>query len=456
MISTNKAFIRMSAASTSSDDQYEFDFILGEGLQTSAQQASNTRRNRCVITLPDSSKAATMLTSSAVASPSDFDDVLDDEESDNEEMFEFEGQDSERTEFSMQELDRIEGVDRQDTMKYSLEKTKGVGRRGYPSLNQLLADQDYLGLLWKWAIPASCGVIGVAATAKYGADAYNARCEKMFMEYANEMVYHDGDFEEMKMCHNDWKRKLIVIGPKSKKMMASFLEVYVKKKPVSPQAISSLSYVFSIYKLTEQQAAKILYELAKKLEKKPASAGKLLFFGTRILKSPEAKNELQPIRDMLASSYRVGGEMFVANSQKTMGEAAYKSAVAAAGKGQTALTPGWEVLGLDKEMAQQIFDEVKNDGFLTGAQKLYGGLNEHKFDGKGRKVDDKGDVLKPDEADKEDDEDTPSGAVYECSECGYTMFPAKGREFKFMPDDFKCPECGATKDKFVDLSKMDK
>ena len=41
---------------------------------------------------------------------------------------------------------------------------------------------------------------------------------------------------------------------------------------------------------------------------------------------------------------------------------------------------------------------------------------------------------------------------YECTQCGYTMFPAAGREFKFYGDDFKCPECGCDKSKFVENS----
>jgi len=327
----------------------------------------------------------------------------------------------------------------------------------YPSVSRLLQEQDYLGIMWKWGIPVSCGAIGIAAATKYVTDAYQTKGLKMCEAYANEMVYHDGDFEEMKLCHRDWKRKMRLYFPipstRKTKMLSSYLETFTKKKPVSPQAVSSLSFLLTMYKLTEQQAARILTQVAKKQlgqDKKPASAGKLLFFGTRILKSPEAKADLLPIRQMLASSYKVGGDLFVTNSQKTMGEAAYKTAVAAAGKDAASdgkLTPGWEVLGLDKETAQRLYDEVANDGFVTGAQKLYGEKffqekDEQKKNEKKEESIDEGDA-------------TPSGMVYECSECGYTMFPAKGREFKFLPPDFKCPECGAAKDKFVDLSKMD-
>jgi len=52
--------------------------------------------------------------------------------------------------------------------------------------------------------------------------------------------------------------------------------------------------------------------------------------------------------------------------------------------------------------------------------------------------------------------ETPEAAekahVYECNACGYTLYPAKGREFKFFADSFKCPMCGAGKDQFTDIN----
>lgn len=42
--------------------------------------------------------------------------------------------------------------------------------------------------------------------------------------------------------------------------------------------------------------------------------------------------------------------------------------------------------------------------------------------------------------------------VFKCSECGYEMYPARTREFKFFPENFKCPVCSASKDAFWDLN----
>lgn len=39
-------------------------------------------------------------------------------------------------------------------------------------------------------------------------------------------------------------------------------------------------------------------------EQKISSAGKLLFFGSRILKSAEGKAALEPIREMIKATYR--------------------------------------------------------------------------------------------------------------------------------------------------------
>jgi len=322
------------------------------------------------------------------------------------------------------------------------------------SVSQMREEKDYNGLITQFFVPLFVVGVGVAWSGRKLVVKYEEQVENLLTKYANEMVFHDGDFEEMEMCHMDYKRRLFSLGPKkSGAMMKRFLEVYAKKKPISPQSVGSLSHVFSMYKLNEDKAAKCLLEVAETCMKdKVASAGKLLFFGSRILKSSDAKKKLSPIRDMLIKSYKKGGEMMVDNAQKTMGEAAYRAAVVAAGKNQTSLTVGWEILGLEEETAQSLFDQVENTGFKSKREELYGG-GKQKFDDKGRKVSDEGKISDPKEAAKAKEEDNNDGGapgtnVYECEECGFTLFPAKGREFKFFPASYTCPECNAPKDKF--------
>ena len=240
--------------------------------------------------------------------------------------------------------------------------------------------------------------------------------------------------------------------------------------------------MFSLFKLSEERAAEILVSLCRDMgEQKISSAGKLLFFGSRILKSPEGKAALEPIKEMIKATYREAtvAETMVETSQqyvstqnlpcqviqpkfdltflsmilycRAIAEAAYKTAVIAAGKNQNSLTIGWEVLGLSKETATRVFEEEAEAGFLSDREKMYGGQSQ-KYDAKGRPVDREGNLVDPEDqkaAEEEEEEDEgPASNVYECSECGYTLFIAKGREFKFYGEDFKCPECGAEKDKF--------
>mmetsp|Transcript_32574 Transcript_32574/g.62922 ORF Transcript_32574/g.62922 Transcript_32574/m.62922 type:complete len:259 (+) Transcript_32574:3-779(+) len=42
--------------------------------------------------------------------------------------------------------------------------------------------------------------------------------------------------------------------------------------------------------------------------------------------------------------------------------------------------------------------------------------------------------------------------TYMCSGCGYTLFPARGREAAFFSSSFKCPMCGTPASDFFDMS----
>lgn len=44
---------------------------------------------------------------------------------------------------------------------------------------------------------------------------------------------------------------------------------------------------------------------------------------------------------------------------------------------------------------------------------------------------------------------------FTCSECGYTIFPARGRVSAFFNDKFKCPSCDAPASAFVDMTEDD-
>lgn len=134
-----------------------------------------------------------------------------------------------------------------------------------------------------------------------------------------------------------------------------------------------------------------------------------------------------------------------------MAEAAYRAAVQSGGKNQKSLTAGWEVLGLDEETAMRIFEEEAEEGFMTYRETTYGGQTT-KYDKHGNALDKEGNLMDPENAeggDDDDEDESDTGNVRECKNCGYTLFVAKGRDHKFFGEGFVCPQCGAAKDQFV-------
>lgn len=112
---------------------------------------------------------------------------------------------------------------------------------------------------------------------------------------------------------------------------------------------------------------------------------------------------------------------------------------------------------MDREVAERIFKEEAKEGFVSYREAHYGGQTQ-RYDKKGHRIDKDGKLEDPDEAAndaEEEDAGGPVSNVYECSECGHTMFVAKGRESKFFGEGFRCPDCGAPKDKFVARDDMD-
>jgi rubredoxin len=166
-----------------------------------------------------------------------------------------------------------------------------------------------------------------------------------------------------------------------------------------------------------------------------------------------------------------------------MAESAYRDAVAEAGSKQTKLTEGWKVLGLDKETATRIYEETKSLGFLNRQElwkKEEEDLEKAAFMEEERRrqalkdsIDKEGNLIDPnaevdpdklitdDDLNKkyeedEDDEDGESAMmgqtkVKECGKCKYTLFIAAGREKRFFPSGFICPQCGAPRDQFKDV-----
>jgi len=429
---TRFATPRSVALRSSRPNLHEFDFILGEGNSQASDsfQEQTVVRSRRKVQLPGDgtpNERLTVLASSTFAAPSAVEEGAETEEADP------------YADPYADILDESSNLARYDQQEQTLvEKTESR-----------LKEMDWQDIISTLIVPGIFAFAGLRWGAMKAAKKVQIKAESALDSFATEMVYHDGDFEEMKLCLKVYNSKMVWLGPtRTPVMLKRYLQLYSKKKTVSPKSISSLSYVFSLFKLSEEKAAQILVSLCQEMgTEKLSSAGKLLFFGSRILKSTEGKAALNPIRDMIKSSYREVevAETMVEMSQQAMAEAAYKSAVQEGGKDQQSLTVGWEVLGLEKDIATRIFDEAAEDGFMSDREKMYGGQSR-KYDSKGNRLDGDGDLEDPENAIVDDEK--PASNVMGCLDCGFTLFIAQGREEKFFGEGFKCPECGSKKDRF--------
>jgi hypothetical protein len=317
----------------------EFDYLLGEGAEHAVLKKTVIRNidSNKIISLPDSSAAATLTSSVTYEEASGY--------AEGEDMYS-DGMEEQSTLEGETKDPRIAEIIRKEKQQIAM-KSQPVQKTplSIKTLNYLKG-KDFGEIFFTVLVPLIGGYYFIGKAYTNVSSRVDDKATETLDDYANEMIYHDGDFDEMKLAHAAYSKKLVFLGPKkADTMIKRYLEFYAKKKTVSPQAISSLSYAFSIYKLTEERAGEILSELCLSMPDKVASAGKILFFGEHILKTPEGKAKLTPIKELLSSIYRddgvISGDDIVEKSQLAMAEAAYRAAVAAAGKKQSELTIGW-------------------------------------------------------------------------------------------------------------------
>lgn len=287
--------------------------------------------------------------------------------------------------------------------------------------------------------------------------------------FSNEMIHYIGNFENMEATKNDWSLKLAFLGPvKKKRMLTAYLDKYAERVPISPESISSLSYVFNIFGMKEDKAADVVADLCMDNgTKSVAGAMKLLFCCNQIFESPEAKEKLVSVKKLCKKTYpdvdEATKETMFENSLHTMGLSGYSNLIKEKGETDT-LPAGWQILGLTQEEALAIYEEERNKAFANEVDFIYEGVEDY-YNDSGKRVDDDGNLL--DEKDiKEEAEKAARGeptgpaaqkkdGIFECGECSYTLFVAKGRGDKFYGAGFSCPECGCGKDKFEFIDEKD-
>lgn len=260
------------------DETFNWAELLSEGGPSRTSSTSSTSFSRRRIVLPSQDERTTILAS---AFPAPNEAVTEEEQAVSDDPY-------------------------ANAFDSQMQKINTYTEQKPPSIEDRLKNMDLQDIITTLILPSIALFAGGRWVYNRAASRVAENADATLDAFAREMVYHDGDFDEMKLCYGEYSRKLAYFGPKKREVMLQrYLEAYVKKKTITPKAIASLSYVFTIAKLSEPGAAQLIVSLCRKMgPEKISSAGKLLFLGTRILKSPEGIEALQPVKEMIKGTYR--------------------------------------------------------------------------------------------------------------------------------------------------------
>lgn len=293
-----------------------------------------------------------------------------------------------------------------------------------------------------WSIiPYVAASVVVMAGAWLAKKRFVARQEDLVDEYGQVVVLYGNTPDTKREITSEYKRKL---GPGILRgaMFSSYLHTLIAEKTVVPSTIQDVSIIKALLKISDDKAVKMINSLATTLQEAPSLLGKLLFIAERIV-SPDHVQRLSlvPLFPYSATT--------VADLQRNMLERCYREFVNEQIDANDLEEPPMAAaaaLRLEPTDAKELFDGVvlarirqkeKEAAAIAAAEAEEGS---------------KPDVAELDYPARSGQPAKASVHAYQCSDCGYTLFPAAGREFKFYGDDFVCPACGAPKDKFVDLN----
>lgn len=250
----------------------------------------------------------------------------------------------------------------------------------------------------------------------------------------------------------DYKRK---VGPgvDRKGLYRSGLASLITDVPAGVALIRRVTALQRLLGIKDVTAAAEVNALGKdKFANQPSLLGKLIFVSERVLADGGSAGSLR-LRTMLPYSEEV-----VETLQRDMAARILASEVAAAAdRGEGVPGEAAALLRMSPAEAQALYDETlaRRAAATTAAAEEAAAAAEANEAANAVVAAAEAEatvVAAAAEEEKASAVVDKDAHVYECGGCGYTLYPAKGREFRFFPDSFKCPMCGAGKDQFTDIN----
>jgi rubrerythrin len=285
---------------------------------------------------------------------------------------------------------------------------------------------------------------------------YKERQQGLLEEFGATMAAYLGEEREMASTLKLFRGQL---GPGSHTvpMFVAFLKQMAMDRPADIQTILDLKRAVALMQMTPGSLKEALPLAMDGLQSQPSTLGKLVFVAERAVPAAATAAELR-------SKFPTWSPETVATLQRAMLENTYREMC---NEPDADSAENLSILGLTEGEASRLREDVEEKAAAAAAavaaveeekrereqlQDAVKKASEYKPRvGRNQGAAKDAPVADDDEDDEVDDADRGDGThEYECTKCGYIMFPAAGREFKFYGDDFKCPTCGAGKDSFVD------
>lgn len=271
-----------------------------------------------------------------------------------------------------------------------------------------------------WSIiPYLAAAVVVGAAAYLAAKRFQARQRRLVDDFGEVMIYYGNSAEAKKDIVQDYKGKL---GPGVLRgaMYQSYLRNLVTAKPVGPVTIFDAISVKDLLRVSDAKAVQAFNTLGASLKGSPSLLGKLLFLGERCL-PPES------VPSLALAPFFPYGEGTVVELQRNMVERCFKDLVTRAldeNENCTLPIDASNALRISIDDAHKMFDQIV-------VERIKGREDESAA----KEAAESEDASKPHIGDLDyparSGEPAKAGVhAFQCSQCGYTMFPAAGREFK--------------------------
>ena len=314
---------QMAATSPEKSNEYDFDSILGEGLsyRDSASALKNavvsSSSSTPVIRVPDGSPAATVTLASSTAVVSSSDIYGDDLSLEGEAMMEAE----EEAEVNVNPLLNNEILKRQHEKKLKREERRASGDSGMmryvknPLL--LVKGKDFSDITITILIPAFVSYLALKKLSEIGFGKLGEKADDLYEKAAKDITYHVGDFDAMESTYKDYKKKLWFNGAPSyinSQLVKRLAVAYTTNISISPKSISSLAYLLTMLKISDDEAADTFVLACRENPKSMAIAAKVLFYSEHVFKDKSAKKKMAPLIKQLSTMF--GGMEPVMQQQK--------------------------------------------------------------------------------------------------------------------------------------------